>query len=190
MRAVGDHRGVARDEDEDLGGVAEAVIAHGEPAHDVGRDVVDEDEPQRQPAEQVEPDVATGRDDGARRRPWPGIGIAVARPNATVRRACTFRRVAQERQHLLDLLGEVLHAIGLGRELHIGLECTLADKRAFEIARREQHLQAGTQLGRLVGERATGDLARHDDVGEQQVDLVVAPSTASASAPLDAETTS
>jgi len=61
---IGDHRGIARDEDEDFRGVAKTVIAHGQPAHDIGRDVVDEDEPQRQPAEQVEPDIATGSDDG------------------------------------------------------------------------------------------------------------------------------
>src|SRR5262249_46658069 len=57
---VGDYRRVARDEDEDFGGIAEPVIAHGDPADDVVGNVVEIDEPQRQPAEQVEPDVASG----------------------------------------------------------------------------------------------------------------------------------
>src|SRR3546814_4044183 len=40
-------RSITRDENEDLGGVAEAVIAVGNPAHGVVRDVVEEDEQQR-----------------------------------------------------------------------------------------------------------------------------------------------
>ena len=77
MRALGDHEaalahraavdeggGVAGDEDEDFGGVAEAVIADGEPGHDVGRNMVEEDQPQRQAAEQIEPQIASGGDHG------------------------------------------------------------------------------------------------------------------------------
>ena len=58
--AVDEGRGVAGDEDEDLGGVAEAVIADGEPGDDVVRNVVEEDQPERQPAEQIEPQIAPG----------------------------------------------------------------------------------------------------------------------------------
>ncbi len=78
---VGDDRGVARDEHEDLGGVAEAVVAHGDPAHRVVGNVVEKDEPQREPAEEVEPQVAAaalrGRDTAALRslvRGGRGIG--------------------------------------------------------------------------------------------------------------------
>jgi hypothetical protein len=41
------------------------VVADGQPAHDVGRNVVEEDEPQGEPAEQVETDVANGGGDHA-----------------------------------------------------------------------------------------------------------------------------
>ena len=56
--AVDEGGGVAGDEDEDFGGVGKAVIADGEPGQDVGRQMVDEDQPQRQPAKQVEPQFA------------------------------------------------------------------------------------------------------------------------------------
>ena len=62
--AVDEGRGIAGDEDEDLGRVAEAVIADGEPGDDVVRDMVEEDQPEREPAEQVEPQVASGRGHG------------------------------------------------------------------------------------------------------------------------------
>ena len=60
LAAVDERRRVAGDEDEDLGRVAEAVIADGDPAHDVRRDVVEKDQPQREPAKQVEAEVAAG----------------------------------------------------------------------------------------------------------------------------------
>ena len=59
--AVDEGRGVAGDEDEDFGGVAETVIADGDPAHQIGRNVVEKDQPERQPAEQVKPQVPSGR---------------------------------------------------------------------------------------------------------------------------------
>ena len=49
--AIDESRRVAGDEDEDFGRVAEAEIADGDPAHRVGRHMVEEDEPERQPAE-------------------------------------------------------------------------------------------------------------------------------------------
>ena len=55
---------VARDEDEDLGGVAEAEVAEGDLPDAAGRDVVDEDEPQRQAPEEVQPQVARRLDRG------------------------------------------------------------------------------------------------------------------------------
>src|SRR5262245_47185970 len=70
----------------------------------------------------------------------------------------------------LDLLRQRLHAVRLGDELNVSLQRPLADQRAFEIARREQHFQAGPQLGGLLGERPAGEVTRHDDVGEQEVD--------------------
>ena len=58
--AIDEGRGVAGDEDEDFGGVAEAVVADGEPGDDVVRNVIEEDQPERQPAKQVEPQIASG----------------------------------------------------------------------------------------------------------------------------------
>jgi hypothetical protein len=53
--AIDERRGIAGDEDEDLGGVGKAVIADRQPGQEVGRKMVDEDQPQRQPAKQIEP---------------------------------------------------------------------------------------------------------------------------------------
>ena len=50
--------GVAGNEDEQVGGVAEAVIPRGDPVHDVVGDVVQKDRPVRDPAKQVEPQIA------------------------------------------------------------------------------------------------------------------------------------
>ena len=70
--AVDEGRGVAGDEDEDLGGVAETVVADGQPGQQVGRQMIDEDQPQRQAAEQIEPQFAlTGGGDRVRRRRRP-----------------------------------------------------------------------------------------------------------------------
>jgi hypothetical protein len=62
MRAL-ESRGVTGDEDENLGGVAEAVIADGDPAHRVGGNVVEENEPQRDAAKQIETQIAFGGND-------------------------------------------------------------------------------------------------------------------------------
>jgi hypothetical protein len=64
LLAVDEGRGVAGDEDEDFGRVAEAVIADGRPGDQVGRNVVEKDQPQRNPTEQVEPQIASGRRGG------------------------------------------------------------------------------------------------------------------------------
>ena len=56
--AIDEGGGVAGNEDEDLGGVAEAVIADRHPADDVGRDMVEKDQPEREPAEKIEPQIA------------------------------------------------------------------------------------------------------------------------------------
>ena len=69
--AVDEGRGIAGDEDEDFGGVGKAVIADGDPAHRIRRNVVEEDEPEGQPAEQVEPQIAFGRNGGHERLFFP-----------------------------------------------------------------------------------------------------------------------
>ena len=56
--AIDESRGVAGNEDEDLGRVGKAVIADGEPVHDVLGNVVEKNQPQRDAAEQIEPQVA------------------------------------------------------------------------------------------------------------------------------------
>ncbi len=59
--AVDEGRRIAGDEDEDFGGVGKAVVADGEPGQNVGRQMIDEDQPQREPAEQVEAQFALAR---------------------------------------------------------------------------------------------------------------------------------
>ena len=52
---------IAGYENEELGGVAEAVILQRQPGNDVVRNVVEEDHPQPHAAEQVEPEVTLDR---------------------------------------------------------------------------------------------------------------------------------
>ena len=59
--AIDEGRGIAGDEDENLGGVAEAVIADGDPTHRIRGNVVEEDQPESDAAEQVKPQIAFGR---------------------------------------------------------------------------------------------------------------------------------
>ena len=61
---VDEGRRVARDENEDLSRVAETVVADRHPADDVRRDVVEEDQPERNPAEQVQSQIALCRNRG------------------------------------------------------------------------------------------------------------------------------
>src|SRR5262249_56570154 len=56
--AVDEGGGVAGDEDENLGRVAEAVVADGGPGHEVRRNIVDEDQPERDPQTPDEPQIA------------------------------------------------------------------------------------------------------------------------------------
>ncbi len=67
--AIDERRGVAGDEDEDLGGVGKSVIADREPGQDVRRQMIDEDQPEREPAKQIEPQLAfaNGREHDRRR---------------------------------------------------------------------------------------------------------------------------
>ena len=64
--AVDERRRIAGDEYEDLGGVAEAVVADGDPADRVRGNMIEKDQPERQPAKQIEPHVALGGDGGGR----------------------------------------------------------------------------------------------------------------------------
>src|SRR5204863_9896253 len=85
------------------------------------------------------------------------------------------RRSEGRAQHFLDLPGELLLAVWLGQKLHVGLELALAHERTLEISPGEQHLEAGTYFHRLGLERAAGRFTGHDDVGKQQLDLLVMP---------------
>src|SRR5262249_51615979 len=60
--AVHEGSGITGDEDEDFSCVAEAVVADGAPGDQVRRDMVEEDQPYRDPAEQIEPQIASGGD--------------------------------------------------------------------------------------------------------------------------------
>src|SRR5262249_56176443 len=61
-------------------------------------------------------------------------------------------------------------AVRLGKQKHAGIEATVVENRVFGIARCEQYLHSGPTLDHLLGELTTVDRARHDDVGEQQVE--------------------
>src|SRR5215468_8573603 len=91
--AVNECRGIARDEYEDLGCIAESIIAYGDPADDVRRNMVEKNEPQREAAEQVEAQVAFDRycDGGGLR----------------------FRRMGRGAQHARDQDSSKLHSGGL-----------------------------------------------------------------------------
>jgi len=60
-RAVDVAGQIARNEHEELGGIAEAVVAQRQPGHDVVRNVIEEDHPQPDAAEKIEPEVALDR---------------------------------------------------------------------------------------------------------------------------------
>ena len=62
--AVDKGRGIAGDENENLGRVAEAIVADGNPADRIGRNVIEEDQPEREAAEQIKPEIAFGRNRG------------------------------------------------------------------------------------------------------------------------------
>ena len=55
--AVDEARGVSGDEDKELGGVAEAVIAQRKPADDVVGDMVEEDHPLSDAPHQIKPQI-------------------------------------------------------------------------------------------------------------------------------------
>ena len=55
--AIGQHAGITGHEHKYFGGVAEAVVAKRQPVQRVIGDMIDEDEPQRQPAAGVQPQV-------------------------------------------------------------------------------------------------------------------------------------
>lgn len=92
-RPVDEGGGVPGYEDEYFGGVAEPVVADGDPAHDVRRNVVEEDEPQRDPAEQVEAQVAFALGEMHRGCLPPCLRPARAPCGASLSRSC-YRRVA------------------------------------------------------------------------------------------------
>jgi len=50
---------IAGNKDEELGGVAEAVVSQCQPRHDIVRDVIKEDHPQSKPAEEIEPEITS-----------------------------------------------------------------------------------------------------------------------------------
>ena len=62
--AIDEGGGIAGDEHEDFSGVGKAVIADGDPAHQIGRNMVEKDQPEGEPAKQIKPEIAFGRDRG------------------------------------------------------------------------------------------------------------------------------
>ena len=56
-RTVDEAREIARDEHEELSGIAEAVVAQGHPGNDIVRNVIEENHPQPHAAEEIEPEA-------------------------------------------------------------------------------------------------------------------------------------
>ena len=56
---IDERRGVPRNEDEQIRGIAEAVIPGCDPVHDVVGDVIQVDRPVRDAAKQIEPEIAS-----------------------------------------------------------------------------------------------------------------------------------
>ena len=65
--AIDERGGIAGNEDEQLGCVAKPIIAKRERVDDIGRDMVEEDEPKREAAEKIEPHVTLRFDHGGHR---------------------------------------------------------------------------------------------------------------------------
>src|SRR5690606_31025849 len=73
-------------------------------------------------------------------------------------------------KRLPDLAGEVGAAIGLRQKLHPRIELAVMDDGVLRIAGRVEHLEAGMQRGRPLGEMAPVEPAGKHDVGEEKVD--------------------
>ena len=88
---------ITGNEHEELGGIAEAVIAQGQPGNEVVRNVIEEDHPQSDAAEQIEPEVAL---DGKRERYPVLIGhhaLPISSSYASGRRRKYPRKVRRRR---------------------------------------------------------------------------------------------
>ena len=57
-RTVDEAGQIARDEDEELGGVGKAVIAHRHPGDDVVGNMIEKDHPEAEASQKVEPQIA------------------------------------------------------------------------------------------------------------------------------------
>ena len=58
---VGQRACQARDKHKELSGIAEAIVAEGQPAADIVRHVVEENEPQRNAAARIDPEIAASQ---------------------------------------------------------------------------------------------------------------------------------
>src|SRR5262245_1555013 len=116
----------------------------------------------------------------------PSSGTARARSSAPSRwspqpRVRTTERTGKSRcrrwnvgwriQHATHRLGERARAIRLVEQRYTGLARTARFQELLRIAGREQRLEAGTQDARPPDEFLSIDAVRHDQVGEQEIDL-------------------
>ena len=76
---------VAEYENDDFRGVAEAVAANGESAHHRRGQLVQEQQPERKPAEEIEPQIALDRNDGAHQSDLSSAGRRVGKGPAILR---------------------------------------------------------------------------------------------------------
>src|SRR5438093_13626498 len=75
---------------------------------------------------------------------------------------------------MADHAGDFRLAVRLSKQKHAGIETPVMENRVFGITRREQYRHSGPTLHHLLGKLTTVHRARHDDVGEQQVEGLAA----------------
>src|SRR5262249_39627684 len=82
QRAVHEPGRIAEYQNDDFGCVTEAVVADGHEAHDRRGQLIQEQQPERKPAEKIEPEIALDQNDGAhvsdlsRSKPVHRVGLS------------------------------------------------------------------------------------------------------------------
>ena len=144
--AIDERRGIAGDEDEDFGGVGKTVIADREPGQKVRRQMVDEDQPQRQAAKQIEPQFALAdrrRAKSPARSPIGSGAACAARSAAPASGGPAIRSAIDVIWHRLSMGGSELARPNIGNvparhcKPSYGVHARLAAARsAAQVARR------------------------------------------------------
>ena len=87
------------------------------------------------------------------------------------------------RQKTGDRLSQLAAPEGLSNERQIGTENRPGAGEFLIISGGQQHRQFGPAIARMFGQLQAAHAARHDDVGEKQIDMLVAMQDFSAEGP-------